>query len=95
METDQAKHKRLVWEIDKKLQEDEALRRSPDAEPQAETVRRRSGSPRPDPRNRPLARRPGIVQDHVMHTVGGIVFPGSPLVANQGNCSRSPATGPI
>ena len=39
------------------------LRRSGDAEPQEKAVRRRAGAPRPDPGDRPLARRPGAVQD--------------------------------
>jgi peptide/nickel transport system substrate-binding protein len=58
-------------------------RQRSDAKPQEETVRRREGSPGIDPGDRPLARRAGIVENRYRQTVGGIVFPGSPLAASQ------------
>ena len=38
---------------------------------------------------------PALSKIAIVHTVGGIVFPGSPLAATKESCSRLPATGPI
>ena len=59
------------------------LRRPDHPEPRAQTVRRRAGAPRADPGDRPLARRAGLAKITVMRTVGGVVFPGSPLAATK------------
>ena len=42
-----------------------------------------AGTARTDPGDRPLARRAGARKIANVHTVGGIVFPGSPLAANK------------
>ena len=43
-----------------------------------------AGAPRADPGDRPLARRAGARRrSPIVHTVGGIVFPGSPLAATK------------
>ena len=53
-------------------------------QPQEKAVRRCPGAPRADPGDRPLARRAGARQDRrSCSTVGGIVFPGSPLAATK------------
>ena len=56
---------------------------APSAQPQEETVRRRAGAPGVELGDRPLAGAPRLVQDRECQTVGGIVFPGSPLAADK------------
>ena len=53
-------------------------------QPQEKAVRRRPGAPRADPGDRPLGRRAGACRrSPIVKTVGGIVFPGSPLAATK------------
>ena len=59
------------------------LRQRDHPEPQQQAVRRCAGAPRADPGDRPLARRAGAVKIAIVQTVGGIVFPGSPLAATK------------
>ena len=49
-------------------------------QPPEEAVRRRAGAPRADPGDRPLGQRARLCRrSRIVQTVGGIVFPGSPL----------------
>ena len=60
------------------------LRQPDHAQPQEEAVRRRAGAPRADAGDRPVARRAGArPRSPTCSTVGGIVFPGSPLAATK------------
>ena len=65
------------------------------AEPRTQAVRRRAGAPRPDPGDRPLARRAADVADHRVahgrrHRVSWLAARGDA----RRNWSRLPATGP-
>jgi len=64
--------RRAIWNVASGVTPNHKLSRS--------TTRASAGI---DPGDRPMARRAGAVESGDVKTVGGIVYPGSPLAANQ------------
>ena len=72
-----------AWRQDQRAGERLELRQRGDPEPPEEAVRRRARAQGAVPGHRPVEGRAGLSKIAIIKTVGGIVFPGSPLAATK------------